>query len=119
MQASNHPGRHYFERRSSNGVHVSAFLRMSEDLGRFVVYFYDIFSEKRAKGRASTTLRRLVDSADRHGVIIELPVKPNDVPGMIGGLEYDDLVSWYGRYGFVFINQRSPGGHPLMRRTPR
>lgn len=118
-RASNNPGRHYFERRSSDGVHVSAFLRMSDAIGRAVLYFYDIFSEKRARGRASATLRRLVNSADRHRATIELPVMPNDIPGMTGGLSHDDLVSWYTRFGFVLAGELSPGGHPLMRRAPQ
>lgn len=115
---SNHPGGHYLERRSSDGVHVSAFLRTSSSSGRAVLYFYDIFSEQRGKGRASAMLRRLVESADRHGATVELPVMANDVPGMLGGLGHDDLVNWYGRFGFMSTVERSPAGHPLMRRPP-
>lgn len=118
-QPSNHPGGHYLERRSEGGIYISAFIRMSDSLRSPVLYFYDIFSERRGKGLASGTLKRLTESADRHGVVIELPVMANDVPGMSNGLNDDQLIQWYGRFSFELLNERSRGGHPLMRRSPR
>jgi hypothetical protein len=119
MRASNHPGGHYFERCSRDGIHVSAFIRMSNTLGVAILYFYDIFSEKRHKGRASATLRRLVNSSDYYGVTLEIPVMAYDAPGISKGLSNDELVEWYRRFGFELLDERSPKGHLIVRRMPR
>lgn len=114
------PGGHVFSRQTAEKIHISAFLRHSSSVGKFVVYFYDIFSENRARGHASAYLKRLIKSADTHGVIVELPVMANDVRGYSGALNDDELIAWYQRYAFEILDdERSPAGHPLMRRMPQ
>lgn len=50
----------------------------------------------RGVGHGSRLLRRVLDDADREGVTLVLNVYPS------GSLDYDALVSWYGRNGFDF-----------------
>jgi len=119
-QSSECPGGHVFARRTNEGVHLSAYLRFSARTSAYVVYFYDIFSEHRNQGCASVVMRQLVNSANRHRVVVELPVMANDTPSYGKGLTSEELIAWYTRHGFQLMpGEASPAGHPLMRRMPR
>jgi ribosomal protein S18 acetylase RimI-like enzyme len=52
--------------------------------------------EHRGKGHGSKILRRICNAADRYQVKLTLEVMPS------GGLNYEQLVDWYHRYGFVW-----------------
>lgn len=54
----------------------------------------------RGKGLGSKILKAILDDADASGVSLSLEVLPS------GGLNYDELVSWYERHGFQWHKSR-------------
>jgi len=62
----------------------------------------------RGKGYGSDLLKRICDDADAEGVKLYLQVSPS------GGLNFDQLGEWYGRYGFQ-ESKRWPGGDIMFR----
>jgi hypothetical protein len=64
---------------------------------RDAVHLATIRSDVRGGGHASGVLRQICDMADKHGVTLDLDVKPFGR----GGLSKRDLAAWYARYGFV------------------
>jgi GNAT superfamily N-acetyltransferase len=62
--------------------------------------------KERGKGYGSALLKQILADADAEGVTLQLEPTPSD------GLDYDELVLWYVRYGFRF----TPSGY--MKRPP-
>lgn len=68
-------------------------------------------SDKPGKGHAGALMRRVMATADDHGVTLMLLPEPfGDVP-----MSVDDLKAWYGRLGFKQI-QAEPC---VMARPPK
>lgn len=61
------------------------------------VHISDIMTLDAGKGHGSTALKALCDLADEFGVDLELGAKSYGR----AHLSTEDLVAWYGRYGFV------------------
>jgi len=64
----------------------------------------------RGRGHGSALLQQIVDDADNERVIIQLQIYPS------GPMDYQQLESWYHRYGF---NNRPDGDGPYLERFPR
>jgi len=61
----------------------------------------------RGRGIGRALLREILAQADYEGVRLQLEVAPSD------GLNYEQLVAWYDRYGFRF------NGYGYMTRKPQ
>jgi hypothetical protein len=61
----------------------------------------------RGKGEGRSLLRRICTDADVEGVTLYLEVLPS------GGLDFNELTAWYGRYGFKTVLSG------YMRRLPK
>lgn len=91
------------------------------DNGSQRILLNSIRSFERGKGQGSAALKMLCDAADRFGVSIQL------IASSFGdGLSNDDLIEWYGRYGFEALYPDEPltramidGGYFDMLRVPR
>jgi len=66
--------------------------------------------EYRGFGHGTALLQKIVDDADDEQEIIQLMIYPS------GPMDYDQLESWYKRYGFKW---RADGDGPYMERSPR
>lgn len=72
----------------------------------------------RGKGHASTLLRKILFDADFERKMLYLFVQPS------GGLDFEELVRWYGRHGFLdcstmhgyMIRQPKEGYYPNCKR---
>ena len=88
-------------------------VRASGDLMPFadgmLVTRVEVGSESRGDGHGSTILAAMCAEADRCGQTLYLEVSPDGT-----GHDYETLVAWYGRYGFVAWDQAETG----MVRTP-
>lgn len=60
---------------------------------------------ERGRGHASTLMKQLVTDADAELATLLLFVLPDGSPG---SLTFDELVSFYGRYGFVMCPEKGP-----------
>lgn len=71
-----------------------------------VITRINVPSQYRGNGYGSALLKQIVKDADTDRVSLFLEILPS------GGLNYTQLKSWYGRYGFQPWNG-------IMRRVPR
>ena len=73
-------------------------------------------SAEPGRGHAGALMRRVMATADDHGITLMLVPEPyGDVIGACGELTADDLKAWYGRLGFTQI-QAEPC---VMARPPK
>ena len=66
----------------------------------------------RGQGLARKVLELIIAEADRQGVPLRLTVEPTRPVG----LDYEQLVTWYRRYGFVFVPEYD--GYMMERKAP-
>lgn len=66
------------------------------------------------KGAGSMLLARILEQADRAGATVELNANPTGQPEDPGT---EDLVRWYGRFGFEVLSEDQDGVQ--MRRNPQ
>lgn len=76
--------------------------------GIFMIARINVPTAHRGNGIASELLRQVLEDADKEGVTLHLGVSPSN------GLDYDQLVAWYKRYGFEDSLIRG-----LLHRTPK
>jgi len=63
-----------------------------------------VYGPHQGKGYAGRAMRMLTALCDTNGLTIKLIARPlplNIVPGRPASLSTDQLIAWYGRYGFV------------------
>lgn len=75
------------------------------------VHISSLASLTKGAGHASKALRTLTGLADKHGVPLTLIPQPTASGGAGKGLSKDQLVGWYGRYGFV----KATDGQKMVR----
>jgi ribosomal protein S18 acetylase RimI-like enzyme len=72
----------------------------------WVITRINVPREHRGQGLGSKMLKEICADADKEGCSLGLDVSPSD------GLDYDQLVAWYKRYGF----KSSQHGYYMVRR---
>jgi GNAT superfamily N-acetyltransferase len=82
------------------------------------IYLSGVQAIEKEKGHGTAVMRYLCALADKHGV--ELELRAERFRGAEGGMDTEDLVGWYQRFGFRIVRgeywTREDG--PLMIRKP-
>lgn len=76
----------------------------TDNLGVVELTAIAVYGPHQGKGYAGRAMRMLTALCDTNGLTIKLIARPlplNIVPGCPASLSTDQLVAWYGRYGFV------------------
>lgn len=81
--------------------------------GDDTAYLSNVRSENRGRGHAAGLLEDICKFADKYGVVLTLMVKANGRPPSV--MTNKHLEEFYGRYGFVKIDDRKP---VAMHRRP-
>ena len=68
------------------------------------------------QGAGSVLLARILEQADRAGATVELNANPTGQPG---DPRTEDLVRWYGRFGFERLSEDQDGVQMRRRPGPR
>ena len=82
------------------------YLHYERDFDQPMIWVMYLRSYDHGKGHGKIILDELCSLADKHNVTLYL----EPVPDKGSKLKHCDLVSWYGKFGFV--------GHHTMERTP-
>lgn len=82
------------------------------------IYLDSIRSFEKGAGGGSKALKQIVELADMHGVMLKMIAKPFETGG--NELQFNDLVKWYERNGFVKDwQERGYGPSASMHRMPQ
>lgn len=78
-----------------------------EDRPVHMIHRINVPESARGKGHGTTLLKEIIEDADQEGVMLILGPSPS------GGLDFDQLVAWYERYGFTWTRSGA-----MMERMP-
>ena len=80
---------------------IADLIRPGELTPNWTITRINVPTKFRGNGYGTALLKQILADADAEGATLQLEVLPS------GPLDYDELVAWYGRYGF----QRTTSGY--------